>query len=326
MRKSVYLNFDSVNVLVVGDVMLDRYCSGDVHSIANEAPVPILNVKNIKDLLGGAANVAMNVSSLGANVRLIGLIGNDEYGVILKKLLDEINISHNLITSKCFNTITKFRVLSKKQQLIRLDFEKKFNNDIDNLINSYVARFLSANDILIISDYGKGTMVNTNTIIDIAKEKNIPVLVDPKGSDFIPYKGATILTPNIFEFESVVGKCENDEQIFSKGLILLNNLNLRALLITRSEHGMILLRNGECPYNLNSFAKRVCDVTGAGDTVIAVLAASLVKGYSLEKACYLSNLAAGIVVGKFRTSSINLLDLLNRLSNLNYIVKDANKT
>ncbi|WP_115956036.1 bifunctional D-glycero-beta-D-manno-heptose-7-phosphate kinase/D-glycero-beta-D-manno-heptose 1-phosphate adenylyltransferase HldE [Candidatus Purcelliella pentastirinorum] len=311
--ESIFLNFNSVNVLVVGDVMLDRYCYGIVNSVANDAPVPILNVKDIKDIPGGAANVAMNVNSLGAKVRLIGLIGDDEHGQILKRLLNDAKISYNFITLKSFSTITKFRILSQDQQLIRLDFESELNNNINNLIFDYVIKFLSCYDVLIISDYGKGTLVDIDIIVNAAKKKNIPVLIDPKGSDFIRYKGATVLTPNIIEFESVVGKCVDDAQIFTKGIKLLNDLDLYGLLITRSEHGMTLLRNGKNPLNFSSTADKVYDVTGAGDTVIAVLATSFASGYSLERSCYLSNLAAGIIVGKFRTSSINLLELLNNV-------------
>ncbi|CUR53725.1 Bifunctional protein HldE [Serratia symbiotica] len=304
-------DFRQANVLIVGDIMLDRYLYGHTTQISPEAPVQIVKINSIEERPGGAANVAMNIASLGANASLIGLTGIDDAANSLKIKLNTMNVSCNFITVPTHPTITKIRVLSRNQQLIRLDFENHFVNINTQSILVNIKNMLPKIDILILSDYGKGTLNQIEKIIKLAKIANIPVLIDPKGSDFKRYYGATLLKPNLSEFEAVVGHCKNENEIIIKGMKLISSFSLSALLITRSENGMTLLQPNHKPLYLPTQAKEVFDVTGAGDTVISVLATSLASGNKLKESCFLANLAAGIVVGKLGTSNISLIELEN---------------
>jgi len=303
--------YEQANVLVVGDVMLDRYWHGPVARISPEAPVPIVNVKEIEDRPGGAANVALNIAALGAKSEIIGLVGNDEAAQAIDNSLQAVNVTTNFVTVPNAPTITKLRVLSRHQQLIRLDFEESFS-DVDSsaLLNNMQASMKEAG-VVVLSDYNKGSLADVQSMIQLAKQQGVKVLVDPKGDCFEKYRGATLLTPNLSEFEAVVGQCKSDQELFERGQQLVKYLQLEALLVTRSEHGMTLLRENADPFHLPTQVQEVFDVTGAGDTVIAVLASSLAAGSSFEDACTLANVAAGVVVGKIGTSSLNTVELAN---------------
>ncbi|QEH47679.1 bifunctional D-glycero-beta-D-manno-heptose-7-phosphate kinase/D-glycero-beta-D-manno-heptose 1-phosphate adenylyltransferase HldE [Aggregatibacter actinomycetemcomitans] len=305
--------FNHAKVLVLGDVMLDRYWFGATNRISPEAPVPVVRVQQNEERAGGAANVAMNIASLNVPVQLLGLTGQDEAGAALTTLLQQQKIDCDFVRLATHPTITKLRILSRHQQLLRLDFEEDFQNvtsaDLLKKLESAVKNY----GALILSDYGKGTLNEVQKMIQIARNANVPVLIDPKGTDFERYRGATLLTPNMSEFEAVVGKCHSEQEIIDKGLKLISEINLTALLVTRSEKGMTLLRPNQPVYHLPTEAKEVFDVTGAGDTVISVLATALADGRSFEEACYLANVAAGIVVGKLGTSTVSTVELENAI-------------
>ena len=299
----------AANVLVVGDLMLDRYWHGDTSRISPEAPVPVVLVGESEERAGGAGNVALNISALGAKASLLGFTGDDEQCAALEKLLTPVGIDCFFDKLTGAATITKLRVLSRHQQLIRLDFEDGFEaQKADNLLKSFQSQLSNAGAV-ILSDYGKGTLRQVQEFIQFARKAGKIVLVDPKGSDFEKYRGATLITPNMHEFEGVVGRCENDEDIVEKGQGLMTSLDLQALLITRSERGMTLLQKDLPAIHLPTRAKEVFDVTGAGDTVISVLAAALAAGESVADATALSNLAAGVVVSKLGTATVSMDEL-----------------
>lgn len=301
--------FNHANVLVLGDVMLDRYWFGSTNRISPEAPVPVVKVQENEDRAGGAANVAMNIAALNVPVTLHGLIGQDDAGRALDKLLNDHNIQNQCVALSTHPTITKLRVLSRHQQLLRLDFEEGFHNVDSSELLAKLSADIAACGALILSDYGKGTLDSVQQMIQIARKANVPVLIDPKGTDFERYRGATLLTPNMSEFEAVAGHCSSEEEIVTKGLKMIADFELDALLITRSEKGMTLLRPNVEPFHLPTQAREVYDVTGAGDTVISVLATAIADGRALEEACYLANAAAGIVVGKLGTSTVSPSEL-----------------
>ncbi|ABM05047.1 D-alpha,beta-D-heptose 7-phosphate 1-kinase [Psychromonas ingrahamii 37] len=304
--------YDKAQVLVVGDVMLDRYWHGPTARISPEAPVPVVKVEQIEERPGGAANVALNVAALGGKVNLIGLVGDDEAANVLVKNLKSVHVNTDFVSVPNFPTITKLRVLSRHQQLLRLDFEEGFEGiDSTDILEKMHASLTRQPSVVILSDYNKGSLADVQKMIQLAKKFNSVVLVDPKGSEFEKYRGATLLTPNLAEFEAVVGKCHSEKELVERGLALIKELDLDALLVTRSEHGMTLLREGQEPLHLPTQAQEVYDVTGAGDTVISVLASSLAAGSSFEQACTLANAAAGVVVGKIGTSTVNTIELAN---------------
>ncbi len=309
------LAFKEAKVLVVGDVMLDSYWHGPTIKISPEAPVPVVKVEQQKATPGGAANVAMNIASLGGNVTLLGITGEDEAHDTLLSKLTALNIQCDFIQQTQLPTITKLRVMSQNQQLIRLDFEESFYDVCKEKLTKSAKDALLSHDVLLISDYAKGTLSNVDSLIAHAKSLNIPVLIDPKGMNFTPYTDATILTPNFSEFEAVVGKCEHESDIVEKGQALLTRLGLEALLVTRSEKGMTLLRKGCEEFHLPAQTTEVFDVTGAGDTVIATLALAVAAGASLSQASALANTAAGIVVKKLGTSSLSEAELIQALDN-----------
>lgn len=304
--------FDSAPVLVVGDVMLDRYWHGPSHRISPEAPVPVVRVDQIEDRPGGAGNVALNIAALGAPAWLVGVTGEDEAAEILQRRLNAAGVYCAFQGHPEQPTITKLRVLSRHQQLLRVDFEEPFATDGDALLDT-VNGLLDKVRVVILSDYGKGALVNHQALITAARERNLPVLADPKGKDFSIYRGATLITPNLSEFEAVVGICSSEQELVDKGLALIEELNLGALLVTRSEQGMTLLRQGEAALHLPARAREVFDVTGAGDTVISTVATALAAGESLPNAVGLANLAAGIVIGKVGTAAISAPELRRAL-------------
>ena len=305
--------FTKAKVLVLGDVMLDRYWFGGTNRISPEAPVPVVKVQQNEERAGGAANVAMNIAALNVGVELQGFIGQDETGDALQALLAKENIHSNFVKLSTHPTITKLRILSRHQQLLRLDFEENFHNVDGELLLAKLMPALKDYGALILSDYGKGTLNNIQDMIKMARAAQVPVLIDPKGVDFERYRGATLLTPNMSEFEAVVGHCATDAEIVEKGHKLIEKFDLTALLVTRSEKGMTLLQRNEEAFHLPTEAREVFDVTGAGDTVISVLGTAIADGRSLEEACYLANMAAGIVVGKLGTSTVSLVELENAI-------------
>lgn len=301
--------FERAHILVVGDLMLDRYWHGTSSRISPEAPVPVVNVSETEDRPGGAGNVALNMAALGSKVSLISIIGDDEAGQILHDRLRTAKIHTNLQVSNTKPTITKLRVVSRHQQLLRMDFEEKFDERDSSEFASKVKSLIGRANALVLSDYAKGSLPDCQALIAIAREAGVPVLVDPKGNDFTRYHGATILTPNFHEFEAVVGKCATEQEVVDKGEALMRELDLQALLVTRGEQGMTLLRHHQPELHLPARAREVFDVTGAGDTVIATLAAAIAAGQPLPEATALANLAAGIVVGKMGTATLNPAEL-----------------
>ncbi|PMJ90075.1 bifunctional D-glycero-beta-D-manno-heptose-7-phosphate kinase/D-glycero-beta-D-manno-heptose 1-phosphate adenylyltransferase HldE [Vibrio sp. 10N.261.55.A7] len=307
--KPILPDYNDSGVLIIGDVMLDRYWYGPTGRISPEAPVPVVKVENNEERPGGAANVAMNIASLGGHAHIIGLTGDDEPAKVLTETLSALKVNCDFVSLPDYPTITKLRVLSRGQQLIRLDFEDKFENTDANLILSKMEQALPKSRSVILSDYAKGALEHVQQFIQKARTANVPVFIDPKGADFERYRGATLLTPNMSEFEQVVGSVTSDEELVEKGLALIEKYDFEALLVTRSEHGMTLLRRNEEPFHLPTQAQEVYDVTGAGDTVISVLAASVAAGKPLDEACALANAAAGVVVGKLGTSTLSTIEL-----------------
>ncbi len=301
--------FDKATVLVIGDMMLDRYWHGNTQRISPEAPVPVVQIKQIEERLGGAGNVALNIRALGTTTHLIGVTGDDHEANVLQDKLAAASVNAMQHRLKTMQTITKLRVISHHQQLIRLDFEdKSINIDSQKLIAS-CQDYIGQSGALVLSDYGKGTLQDPQPFIALAKKRGVPVLVDPKGKDFARYRGASILTPNRKEFEAVVGECHSDKDIVEKGQQAIIDNDLQALLITRGEQGMTLLQRNKPAFHLPAKAKEVYDVTGAGDTVIAVLAASIAAGESFEQAIIYANIAAGIVVGRLGAATITVPEL-----------------
>ncbi|MCG6899844.1 MAG: bifunctional D-glycero-beta-D-manno-heptose-7-phosphate kinase/D-glycero-beta-D-manno-heptose 1-phosphate adenylyltransferase HldE [Gammaproteobacteria bacterium] len=301
--------FEQARVLVVGDVMLDRYWHGATSRISPEAPVPVVHVGQSEERPGGAANVALNIAALGAQTRLLGVTGDDEAASSLQSLLGGAGIDCEFQKISDTPTVTKLRVISRHQQLIRLDFEDGFEAIDAAALLAQFSRDLEHCDVVVLSDYGKGTLAVVEPLIAAARAAGKPVLVDPKAQDFSRYRGATVITPNMAEFELVAGRCVDEQALIDKSAALLATHDLEALLVTRGEHGMTLLRRGRPELHLPTQAREVFDVTGAGDTVISVLAAALAAGEDLPSATALANLAAGIVVGKLGTASVSVPEL-----------------
>ena len=300
--------FGSARVIVIGDVMLDRYWSGQASRISPEAPVPVVKVKVIEDRIGGAGNVALNIAKLGGKVTLLGVVGDDAESGIVKQLLEAQGVVCDFIVEKSMRSICKLRVMAQHQQLIRLDFEDtpiKF--DRKALEKCLISHF-KENNVVVFSDYGKGTLLDVSSYIVAAKLAGIKVLVDPKGVDYQHYAQADLITPNLSELQAVVGACENDEQLIEKGRALLGQYKIPALLLTRGEAGMMLIENDQV-HSLPAQAKDVFDVTGAGDTVIAVMALGVSLDIPLVESMYLANLSGGIVVGKLGTSTVSIQEL-----------------
>ncbi len=301
--------FDKAQVLVVGDLMLDRYWYGPTSRISPEAPVPVVKVAGVEDRIGGAGNVALNVAALGAGASIVGIVGMDEAAKALKTRLDSAGIFSDFHVSDDKPTITKLRVISRQQQLLRLDFEEPFDAADAEKLTNRVKALLPNVGVLILSDYAKGALQNPQPLIQAARAAAVPVLIDPKGTDFERYRGATLMTPNLSEFEAVVGKCETEQSLIEKGMALLKELDMDALLVTRSEQGMTLIRPDMPELHLPAKAQEVFDVTGAGDTVISVLGAALAAKSPMPEAVAMANIAAGIVVAKLGTATVSMPEL-----------------
>lgn len=307
----------NVNVLVVGDVMLDRYWRADADRISPEAPVPVAKISGTQDRMGGAANVAQNISSLGGHAVLLGVAGNDAEGLVLESLLRQHDIQSSVIKSDIVRTTSKIRIVSRNQQLIRLDFDDRADQQFAEVAESFEDHIDDCN-IVILSDYGKGVLTDPQAIISIANKQGKKVIVDPKGNDFTKYKNANAITPNYAEFCAVVGECVSEQEIHTKAQQLCSNLNFEALLITRSEKGITLVkRNGDVS-NFPAQVREVYDVTGAGDTVISVFAMGLAADNDFEQAARMANIAAGIVVGKFGAATLTSEELQQGLLNYEY--------
>ncbi|MGD9108778.1 MAG: bifunctional D-glycero-beta-D-manno-heptose-7-phosphate kinase/D-glycero-beta-D-manno-heptose 1-phosphate adenylyltransferase HldE [Gammaproteobacteria bacterium] len=311
-------DFSRVRILVVGDLMLDRYWYGQTARISPEAPVPVVKVQSVEERPGGAGNVALNLAALGVKTSLLAITGDDVEAESLNKLLTSAGVECFLQKLSDLPTITKLRVMSQHQQLMRLDFEKNFHLEANQeLLNKFKA-FAKNFDAIILSDYGKGTLINAKELIGIATSAKIPVFVDPKQKDFSFYYGATFITPNFKEFQSAAGECKTEKEIVAKAQSLLKACNLKNLLITRGAQGMTLCCCDKEPQHFSTYAQEVFDVTGAGDTVIATLAAGIAAGLNLIHAVQLSNVAAGIAVSKLGAASISAKEL-NRATTLNHL-------
>ena len=290
-------------VLVVGDVMLDRYWFGDVHRISPEAPVPVVKVERSDERLGGAANVARNAAALGAHTTLLSVVGDDEAGQIIKCLLEASGIRTSLHVDTAFKTTVKLRVIGRQQQLLRIDFEETPSHEVLTGKLEEFKRLLAEADVVILSDYGKGGLTHIASMIEAAHAAGKKILVDPKGEDYARYAGATLLTPNRGELKQVVGGWNSESELITKAQNLRIQLGLEALLLTRSEEGMTLFTQSGV-LNMKAEAREVFDVSGAGDTVIATLAVLLGGGVALDQAAALANQAGGIVVGKLGTAVV----------------------
>ena len=301
---------EAARVLVVGDAMLDRYWFGTVDRISPEAPVPIVRVNPSKhqERLGGAANVAWNVQMLGAHARLLTAIGDDEHGHHLEALLEKSGIETLFKRDPRLTTIVKLRVIGRSQQLLRIDFEEEPGYEVLDEMRPLYEQALPKCNAVLFSDYGKGGLTHIPTMIEAARGAGLPVLVDPKGIDYARYQGATVITPNRSELAQVIGPWSSEAQLHERAQSLRRSLAVEALLLTRSEEGMSLFDDGG-HLNVPAAAREVFDVTGAGDTVIATLAAMLACGMSVRDAMPIANRAGGIVVGKFGTASVTYDEL-----------------
>lgn len=300
-------------VLVVGDVMLDRYWFGEVSRISPEAPVPVVKVERVEERPGGAANVARNAAALGAKVTLLSVVGRDEAGDCLEKLLAAERVPALLHRDAAVATTVKLRVIARQQQLLRIDFETQPSHEVLAAKLGDFERLVTESDLVILSDYGKGGLVHIERMIAVARDAGKPVLVDPKGDDYERYRGATVITPNRAELREVVGAWKSEEDLAVRAQTLRASLGLDALLVTRSEEGMTVFRQ-EGALHVQARAREVYDVSGAGDTVIATLGVVLAAGGPLAEAVQVANVAAGIVVGKLGTAVVHPLELAAELT------------
>ena len=308
VEKANRAQFAKTNLLVVGDVMLDRYWFGDSDRISPEAPVPVVQVSKVDERLGGAANVARNVAALGANTTILGVVGEDEAGNRIGELLKQSGVNSQLEVDPKVPTTVKLRVIARQQQLIRLDFEE---TPSQTALEQKLARFekaLGTSDVLVLSDYGKGALSQVATMIECARAQNKVILVDPKGEDYAKYRGATVITPNRSELRQVVGRWADEADLTQRAQELRRSLGVQALLLTRSEEGMSLFTDQGVSH-VRAQAREVFDVSGAGDTVIATLAVALAAQWPLDRAMALANRAGGIVVGKLGTATVTSEEL-----------------
>lgn len=294
-------HFAQARVLVVGDVMLDRYWFGDVSRISPEAPVPVAKIGHVDQRAGGAANVARNIAALGGHAALLSVVGNDEAAGVLDGLMQQDGVAAHLLRDADIATTVKLRVMARNQQLIRLDFEEPPHREILDAVKTQYRRLLPEYDAVLLSDYGKGGLTHVAELIDWAREAGKPVLIDPKGDDYDKYAGATLLTPNRAELKEVVGSWKNEQELAEKAQALRRRLDLTALLLTRSEEGMSLYRADQIDHQPTR-AQEVYDVSGAGDTVIASMGLGMAAGFDMIEAMHLANTAAGVVVAKLGTA------------------------
>ncbi len=305
--------FKKKNILVVGDIMLDKYSHGSVSRMSPEAPVPVVDINKIIYKPGGASNVAKNLSALGMNVTLLGITGDDPELKELIKVLRHTDIKFDPVKDITIRTTLKSRIIGNDQHLMRLDHEDKNKSKMHNDLLKKITKHIKHTDLIILSDYDKGVIKPIATeIIDIANSNKIKVLVDPKGSDFSVYKNSFLVKPNELEFSLIVGESKNRNQMIAKGKKLKQELNLKALLLTLGKNGMLLFENNSV-ISFPTSQKEVYDVTGAGDTVISVLAASLSSNKTLKKSCELANIAAGLSIQHLGTVSISTSNINNAI-------------
>lgn len=306
-------DFHPIKVAVIGDVMLDRYWHGATNRISPEAPVPVVHVQEIEERPGGAGNVALNLRVLGCETRLFGMVGSDLCGETLTEQLRKADIQTYLQRVSGMPTITKLRVLGRNQQLIRCDFEQGFHHVDPTKLLSDIKEQIDGSHVMLISDYNKGVTASIREFISIGRAQGIPILIDPKSNDFSLYRGATLITPNQKEFEAVVGECLDDETLVERGFNLIEKEDIAALLVTRGERGMTLIQKGKEADHFKAYTKEVYDVTGAGDTVIATMAAAIGANMDLSDAAMLANTAAGIAVGRVGAVSVTVPEIRRTL-------------
>ena len=304
--------FSNVRALVVGDVMLDRYLFGDVGRISPEAPVPVLTVSTQEERAGGAGNVAHNVVAMGGQCQLLSVIGDDAAGESLRRIVSEAGVVPQLYVDSGLSTTVKMRMVARNQQLLRADFETRPNGEVlERCLQDYREQ-IADTDVVILSDYGKGGLQHVEEMISLARKASVPVVIDPKGDDFSGYRGASLITPNLREFEAVAGVSQTEEEFFLKAEELRVGLEIDSLLVTRSERGMCLFSEGEV-IDSPARAQAVYDVSGAGDTVIAVLGLATARGIPARERLLLANTVAGIVVSKFGTAAASESEVLSAL-------------
>ena len=311
MTADLLQRFNATTVLVVGDVMLDRYWFGDTHRISPEAPVPVAKIERTENRAGGAANVARNIASLGGKAVLLSVTGDDEAADHLADLMQAENITAHLFRDNTISTTIKLRVIARNQQLIRLDFENRPNHEILKMAMNEFTQRLPECDAVVLSDYGKGGLTHVSEMIDLAREYKKPVLIDPKGSDYLRYTGATMITPNRAELREVVGSWRDETELTAKTQQLRENLRLQSVLLTRSEEGLSLFGDNSVVHHPTT-AREVYDVSGAGDTVIATMALSIAAGLPETEAMKVANAAAGVVVGKVGTAVCSFDELVKQ--------------
>jgi D-beta-D-heptose 7-phosphate kinase/D-beta-D-heptose 1-phosphate adenosyltransferase len=310
------LDFSKTKILVVGDVMLDQYWHGGSSRLSPEAPVPVVKIAKTENRLGGAANVANNLISLGCKLKLLGITGEDPAADLLVQLLDTHKIAHQLVKLESYSTIVKLRVLCQQQQMIRLDHEddpEQINQESLKLLHDQYSTEASKYKAIILSDYAKGVLTDPQPYIKTAKAFGIQVIIDPKNKDFSVYRGADIVKPNMAEFQAIVGKCTTIDQIEERGRNLMLESGVKSLVITRGINGITVIQEDGTAVHLPAYGAEVYDVTGAGDTVIAVLTAGLAAGLDIIKAAHLSTVAAGLVVAKLGTSNVTVQELRKAL-------------
>jgi len=301
-------DFAQRRILVVGDVMLDRYWHGEVARISPEAPVPVVHVRREENRPGGAANVALNIQTLGARATLLSMVGADAAAQTLRALLQQHGIDAELGEDPGMDTIVKLRVIGRAQQMLRIDFEKEPDHEVLAGMLGRYAQLLPQHDAVLFSDYGKGGLAHIPRMIELARQAGKPVLIDPKGSDWARYQGASVITPNRAELAQVVGAWSSEAELERKAQTLREQLGLQALLVTRSEEGMTLFE-AQRVSSVPAQAREIADVTGAGDTVIATLALMVACGLELAPAMALANRAGGLVVAKFGTATLTYEEL-----------------
>lgn len=305
--------FSNLKALVVGDVMLDRYWFGSVDRVSPEAPVPVLAVKSEESRAGGAANVAHNLLSLGAQCELLSVVGNDDAGRQIKSIIQRYGATTSLIVDDSIKTIVKLRMIAQNQQLLRADFDEKPSDEVLAQCLEGFAESVKTTDVVVLSDYGKGGLTHVATMIELARAQNVAVIIDPKGNDYSRYRGATLITPNMKEFEAVAGACSSESDFSERAHTLRAELELDYLLVTRSEKGMSLFCADGQQIDSPATALEVYDVSGAGDTVISLMALATVSDFSEKDKLTLANTVAGIVVGKLGTAVASIDEVIAKL-------------
>lgn len=317
-----FSNFKTSKILIIGDIMLDEYWSGPAARLSPEAPVPVVDIAEVDLRPGGASNVALNIKALGAEPLLLGVVGQDDNAEKLINIFDSKALQHDLVKSNKYPTITKLRILSSNQQLIRLDKEQSFSLLELEVLRTNIEKTIGEMDVVVLSDYAKGTLGKVQEIITLAKKLQKTVIVDPKSADFSIYKDADIITPNLKEFEAVVGKCENVSAIEAKARGLINKYNLNTIVITRGKDGISVIQKDNTPYHVSAVSNEVYDVTGAGDTVVAAIATAIAADMDIKDAVNIANIAASVVVAKVGTSVASLKELSNKINYLHNINDD----